>query len=147
MSLKDKINDDLKSALKAGDSFTTGVLRLITAAIGNKEIDKRASGKESLTDEEIQVIVASEAKKRKESITAFKSGGRNDLAEKEEKELSLINAYLPKQMGEDEVRGIIEKIFSNKKPENIGEAMKAVMPELKGKADGSLISKIVKENL
>ena len=139
MNLKEQISEDIKNALKAGDSFTAGVLRMVVAALQNKSIEKRGKGEEEeLTQEEILEILAREAKKRKEAIELYKQGDRQELADNEEKELAIIEKYLPQQMSKEEVVEIVLAIIEKNKPENFGEAMKLVMAELKGKADGKM---------
>ncbi len=146
MSLQEKLNDDLKSSLKAGDQSKTGILRMLTAAVHNEHI-KKGKDKE-LTDEDVQEVLRREAKKRKESIEAFTKGNRPELAEKEQVELALIETYLPKQMSGEEVTAAVGKILAGLEDKsNQGMVMKAVMAELKGKADGKLISEIVKGKL
>jgi uncharacterized protein YqeY len=148
MNLKEQISEDIKSALKAGDSFTAGVLRMVMAALQNKSIDKRGKGEEEeLTQEEILEILAREAKKRKEAIELYKQGDRQELAESEEKELAIIEKYLPQQMSREEVVAVVSTIIEKNKPENFGEAMKLVMAELKGKADGKIVAEVIKEQL
>ncbi len=146
MSLLAKLNDDLKSAMKAGDAGKLGVLRMLNAAIKNQAITK---GKDAvLTDEEIMEVLRREQKKRKESVEAFAKGGRPELAAKEQEELAFVESYLPKQMSREEVAAAVEKILSGLSDKsNAGLVMKAVMQELKGKADGKLINEIVKEKL
>lgn len=144
MELKGKIAADLKEAMKAGDAFRVGVLRLLTAAIHNKEIESRAkTGSEVLTQEQALQVVSTEAKKRKEAILIFKSGKRDDLADKESRELGLINAYLPKQMDSVETERAVREILAREKVVEFGQAMKIVMGELRGKADAKLIGEIV----
>lgn len=146
MALSEKLNEDLKSALKSGDRMKAGTLRLLNAALQNRAIEK---GKDIvLTDEEVVEILRREAKKRKESVEAFSKGGRLELAEKEKLELVLIEAYLPKQMSREEVVAAVEKILAGLTDKsNVGLVMKAIMQELKGKADGKMISEVVKEKL
>ena len=148
MNLKEQISEDIKSALKAGDSFTAGVLRMVVAALQNKSIEKRGKGEEEeLTQEEILEILAREAKKRKEAIELYKQGDRQELADNEEKELAIIEKYLPQQMSKEEVVEIVLAIIEKNKPENFGEAMKLVMAELKGKADGKMVAEVIKDQL
>ncbi|HCX45401.1 TPA: glutamyl-tRNA amidotransferase [Patescibacteria group bacterium] len=148
MNLKEQISEDIKNALKAGDSFTAGVLRMVVAALQNKSIEKRGKGEEEeLTQEEILEILAREAKKRKEAIELYKQGDRQELADNEEKELAIIEKYLPQQMSKEEVVEIVSAIIEKNKPENFGEAMKLVMAELKGKADGKMVAEVIKDQL
>ena len=148
MNLKEQISEDIKNALKAGDSFAAGVLRMVVAALQNKSIEKRGKGEEEeLTQEEILEILAREAKKRKEAIELYKQGDRQELADNEEKELAIIEKYLPQQMSKEEVVEIVLAIIEKNKPENFGEAMKLVMAELKGKADGKMVAEVIKDQL
>ena len=147
MSLRERLSEDLKSSMKAGQADKVGLLRLVTSALRNEEIKK---GKE-LGDDEVLKIFASEAKKRQDSIEAFQKGGRQDLADKEKHELELLQQYLPKQMSEEEVEKAVEKILATLRvaqgDASFGSVMKAVTAELKGKADSRLISEIVKKKL
>jgi uncharacterized protein len=149
MSLKEKISSDTKAALKAGDSFKAGVLRMLTSAISNKEIENRGKSADfqGLSDEDVEKILITEAKKRKEAESAFMTGGRTELAIQEKKELGIIEKYLPEQISEDQLREIIDRIFETKNPGNIGEAMKMAMAELRGRADGAKISQLVKDKI
>ena len=144
--IQDKLNQDLKEAMKSGNADKVGVLRLLNAALHNQAI---AKGKDAvLTDEEVMEVLRREAKKRKESVEAFTKGGRPELAGKERVELVLIEVYLPKQMSREEVAAAVEKILAGLADKsNQGLVMKAVMQELKGKADGKMISEVVKEKL
>ncbi|MDP3729345.1 MAG: GatB/YqeY domain-containing protein [bacterium] len=146
MALLDTIQSDLKTAMKAGDALTVGVLRMIGAAIKNKSIEKRGKGEsEVLTEEEVVAMLQREAKKRKEAIEAFEKGGRQDLADQEKAELPIIEKYLPEQLSADNVRAAVQKIMSGiQDKSNFGLVMKAVMQELKGKADAKLISQIIR---
>lgn len=146
--LQQQINEDLKTALKAGKNFEVGVLRFLTSVIHNKEIEKYREKKTyELTDEEVLNILLTEAKKRKESILMFEKGGRQDLIDKEKSELSIIEKYLPKQLNKEEVEKIIDGILKRTQAKDFGSAMKEAMKELKGKADASLISALIKEKL
>lgn len=139
--LKEKLSQDLKDAMKAHEAQRRDVLRMLTSAVKNKEIEKRVE----LTDEQVLEVIASEVKKRKDSVTQFIAGNRKDLAEKEEAEIAVLAGYLPAQMDEDELKKIVTETVSGMK--NVGEAMKAVMAKVKGKADGALVSKLVKDAL
>jgi len=146
MSLSEKIADDFKVALKTGDKDRVSVLRLIKSTMKNKEIEKKTA----LTDEEIQAILRSFVKRGKESIEQFSKAGRSDLVEKEKKELSLIQDYLPRQLNEDEVKKVVSDIINEQGlsgPKDLGKAMKAAMARLRGQADGKLLNNIVKEML
>lgn len=147
--LLQKIKEDLKNALKVGDSFTVGVFRLILSAVHNKEIEKRSAGKEpELSKEEITDVLMKEAKKRKEVAEIFLKGGREDLSLKEMKEFEIIQKYLPEQLSEEEVVKIaaaaIEKV-GVKDAKDFGKIMAEAMKELKGRADAKALSETVKK--
>ena len=161
---KHKISQNLKIALKEKREIEVSVLRMLLAAILNKEkekryrlnkekpdLDKEELEKEGqLTEEETISIVSIEAKKRKESIIAFERGERKDLAEKEKKELDILKKYLPEQLSEQELTKIIQGVIKEtgaKEIKDMGKVMKEVMPKVKGRAEGGLASKIVKELL
>lgn len=151
MSLKQTISDDLKNALKSGDSFKVGILRLLLSALYNKEIEKRGKGEKSeLSEEEVIEVLMKESKKRKEAIEIYSKAGRQDLAVQEAKESEIIKIYLPEQLSEAEVEKItlkaIEKIGA-KNQKDFGKAMAEAMKELKGKADALKVSEIIKKKL
>ena len=160
--LREKINQDLKKAQQEKNELIILVLRGINAAIHNKEIEKRTKlskeekdieklEKESkITEEEVMEVVSNETKKRKEAIEEFKKGNRNDLAEKEEKELEILKEYLPEQMSEEQIREEAKKTIEETSatgPQDTGKVMSILMPKLKGKAEGGLVSKIVNDLL
>jgi len=154
MSLKEKIQSELNSALKANNSLAVSVFRQLLAAFLNKEKEKRFKSKEEkealLTDEEALEVIASEAKKRKESIVEFEKGSRQDLADREKEELAILSVYLPKQMTEEEVRKLVKEAIEKtgaSEIKDMGKVMQELMPQIKGKADGSLVGQIVKELL
>ena len=151
MSFKSRLQDDLKNAMKAGDSERVGLLRLLTSAIRNKEIEKRTKEKATadveLTDDEVLQSLQTEAKKRKESIDIFIKGGRQDLADKEQKELILIQVYLPKQMSVEETEKSVEEIIKKSGGADFSSVMKVVMQELRGKVDAKMVSELVKKKL
>lgn len=162
--LKQTIKQELQEALKAKREIEVSTLRLLLAAIVNKEKEKRADvakaekglkeeelvEKSQLTDEEIIPVLSSEVKQRKEAILEFEKGKREDLVRKEKEEMKVLQKYLPEQISEQEIEKLaketIEKVgASNLK--DMGKVMGALMPKLKGRAEGSLVSKIVKELL
>jgi len=162
MSLKEKIQTDIKKAMQEKDQLKVSVLRMLMAAIFNKEKEKRAKLSKTeeklekldelsqLTDEEITEVISRENKERKDSIEQYQKGNRQDLAEQEKKELGILKEYLPEQMSEDEIRKIVkEKINKTgaSTPQDTGKVMGALMPELKGKAEGGMVNKIVQEEL
>ena len=147
MSLKEKITQDLKEALKSGDKLRLSTIRSIRALI--LEFEKSGSGKELNEDEEIKLL-SSAAKKRKESIEQFRKANREDLASAEEAELNVIMDYLPKQLDEKEVEEVVRKIAGEtgaSSKEDFPKLMPAAMKELKGKTDGKLVKAIVEKVL
>lgn len=149
--LYQKITGDLKKSLKSGDGFRLGILRMLSAALHNKEIEKKSKGQDSiLSEDEIIEVLLKEAKKRKEAAEIYQKGNRNDLSEKETKELEIIKKYLPEQLSKEEVEKIviatIEKINAVA-VKDFGKVMAEAMKELKNKADASLVSEIVKDKL
>ncbi|MDH4129309.1 MAG: GatB/YqeY domain-containing protein [Spirochaetota bacterium] len=161
MILKEKISSDLKEALKEKDELRVSVLRMVSAAITNREIEKRTklskekSGedleKESqLNDDEIISIFFSEVKKRKDSIDQYEKGGRQDLAKKEYQEIKILQTYLPEQLDENELKRLVKEAINKSGAINIKDISKVMgilMPQIKGKADGALVNKIVREEL
>ncbi|WP_448517704.1 GatB/YqeY domain-containing protein [Pseudothermotoga sp.] len=146
MDLKAKLNQDLKEALKAKDEVKLRTVRMLLAAIKNFEVEKMGPA----TDEEIFQIMSKEIKKRQEAIEMYEKGGRQDLAQAEKQEIEVIQSYMPKQLSEEEIREIARKVISEmnlKSPKDVGTAMKAIMPQVKGRADGKLVNKIVSELL
>jgi len=164
MNLKGKIQNDLQGAVKNREELKSSVLRLLLAAVFNKEKEKRyklskekpelnekdLEEKSQLNDEEVIDVIFSEAKKRKESIGEFEKGKRTDLVEKEKKELEILEKYLPEQFSEEELKKIIKEAIEKtgaKNIKDIGKVMAELMPKIKGKADGGSVGKIVKELL
>lgn len=164
MELKQKIQEDLKTALMEKRELELSVLRMLTSAVTNKEKEKRYKKsrenpesteseleKESqLTDEEIMEVISSEVKKRKEALLLFEKGNRQDLAEKEKKEAGVLQKYLPEQISEEEIRNLAKEAVAKtgaKDAKDMGRVMAELMPKVKGRADGSLVSKIIKELL
>ncbi|MFA6354639.1 MAG: GatB/YqeY domain-containing protein [Candidatus Paceibacterota bacterium] len=145
MSLVQKISDDLKLALKAREISRTSFLRFVLSQIKNKEIENKGRGESSeLTDQEVIDVLTKERKKRKEALFMFKSNGRDDLVRKEEEELVFFDDYLPKEISEVEIKKIVDDIF-NSGAKDFSDLMKATMQAVKGKADGKVVSEIVKE--
>jgi uncharacterized protein len=164
MSLKQKIQEDLKASLMAKKELKLSVLRLLLSAANNKETEKKTKiWKESpdmapekiqkeaeLADEEILDVISSEIKKRKEAIDLYEKGGRKELADKERKEVEILQGYLPAQMPEEEVKKIVLEAVKKsgvKEIKEMGKIMGIITPQLKGKADMSLVSQIVKDSL
>ncbi len=152
MSLGEKIADDLKKAMKAGDRARTGVLRMLRSRIQEAEVERR--GKEGrdavLTEEELTGIVSTYAKQRRDSIVSYREGGREDLVTKEEAELAIVGDYLPKQLGPEEIRGIVREAIQEcqaSSPRDLGKVMSLVMPRVRGSADGKAVNQIARELL
>ena len=146
LSLKELIYNDMKVALKKKDKLRLSTLRMFIAAIKNKEISK----KEELAEGEILSIIYSYLKKVEESLEMFIKGQRLDMSEKARQEIKIIKDYLPEQLSEEDITKIIKDIFKKNAFEgskDMGRAMKEVMPQLKGKADGRLVNKKVRELL
>ena len=162
--LKQTIQTDTTEAMKSGDNFVVGVLRMLLAAIISKAKEKRykiskdkpgaseeiLSKESELTDEQIIEVVSSEIKKRKDAIVLYEKGNRQELADKEKKEIEILKKYLPEQLSEEELKKLVEESVNKvgaKEIKDIGKVMHALMPKVKGKTDNSEISKIIKELL
>ncbi|TSA55944.1 MAG: GatB/YqeY domain-containing protein [Planctomycetaceae bacterium] len=146
MNLKEKINGEMVSAAKAKDKIKLSAIRMIKSALHNKEIDL----KRELSDEELLQVLSSIVKQRKDSIEQFRKGGRVDLVEKEEKELAVVQFFMPEQLSEEEIEEEIEKAIEDVGAVSIkdmGKVMKVVMPRLTGRADGKIVSDKVKAKL
>lgn len=147
--LKQSLQQELKQSMLAKDELKTSVLRLLLSAINYYEIQKGGAGYEA-SDEDTITVIQKEAKQRKESIEQFKNAERQELVDKETKELEILQKYLPEQMGEDQIRRIVKEAIGEigaTSIAEIGKVMGALMPKVKGKADGNLVSKIVREEL
>jgi len=143
MSLLQKIDDDLKTAMKASDAVKVSVLRMAKAALKNKEIDKR----DTLSEDDILSVLSSLSKQTRESIEQFAKGGREDLADKERRELSVLQTYLPKELTQEELNSIITEAIRESSAESlkdIGNVMRLVMPRVRGAADGQVVNQRVR---
>ena len=146
---KQELREELKQSMLARDEFKTSVLRMLISAIGYMEIQKGGAGYEA-TNEDVLSTIEKQVKQRKDSIEQYEKAGRNDLADKEKLELEMLEKYLPEQMGEEEIKTLVKETIAQTGASNIqdmGKVMGALMPKTKGKADGSLVSKIVREEL
>lgn len=142
----ERLDAELKEALKSKDELKVSVIRMIKASLKNKSIEKMGI----LTDDDILSVLSSMAKQRRESIEQFTSAGRTDLAEKEKKELEIVQSYLPKQLSLQEIDEIIRSAIKECNASSLGDmgkVMKIVTPKTKGVADGKIVSKRVKELL
>ena len=150
MVLKERIDQDLKDAMKSGDRNRINTVRAIRAALLEKEVSMRVGGKAELSEEQELEVVMSLAKKRKDSIQQYKDAGRTDLADTEQEELTVIETYLPAQMSEAEVETAVKEIIAQvgaTSMKDMGKVMGAAMKKLKGKADGGKVQSIVKSAL
>lgn len=151
--IKEKIKEDLVLAMKSKETLTLSVLRMLLSSILLKEKDKNYQLRKEndkakdveLTDEEVLKVIFSEVKKRKDSVLAFQKGNREDLVKKESEEIAILEKYLPRQLTEEEIKEIAEKLV--KRGDNFGEAMSKVIQKISGRADGAKVSKAVKEIL
>ena len=146
MSLKDRITDDMKTAMRAKDSERLGTIRLLQAAMKQKEVDERIT----LDDAAVIGVIDKMVKQRKDSIAAFEQGGRADLAAKEAAELTVLQAYLPQRLSADEIAAEVKAIVAElgaKGPGDMGKVMGAVKARLAGKADMGQVSAAVKAAL
>ncbi|MEK7533967.1 MAG: GatB/YqeY domain-containing protein [Patescibacteria group bacterium] len=147
--LKQQLQEELKQSMLARDELKTSVLRLLLSAINYYEIQKGGAGYEA-TDENVLTVIQKEVKQRKDSIEQFQKGNRQDLVDKEKKELEMLQKYLPEQMGVEEIKKLVIEAIKQtgaKSMADIGKVMGTLMSKVKGKADGSVISKIVRETL
>ncbi|MEK7502768.1 MAG: GatB/YqeY domain-containing protein [Patescibacteria group bacterium] len=146
---KKDLQEELKQSMLVKNEVKTSVLRMVLSAINYHEIQKGGAGYEA-TEEDVMSVIQKDAKQHNDSIEQFKNAGRQDLVDKETRELEILKNYLPQQMSEDEIKKLVEDAISQtgaKSIQDIGKVMGALMPKVKGKADGSLVSKIVKDLL
>ena len=146
MSLKDQITDDMKAAMRAKESARLGTIRLLTSAIKQKEVDERIE----LTDEQILAVIEKMIKQRKDSITQFEAGGRQDLADIEKSELVILSAYMPAALSDAEVHAEVSAAVTAvgaAGPQDMGKVMSVLKPKLAGRADMTAVSAMVKAAL
>jgi uncharacterized protein YqeY len=146
MSLKDRITEDMKSAMKAKDAARLGAIRLLLAAIKQKEVDERIQ----LDDAQVIAVIEKMLKQRKDSITQYEAAKRQDLADAEKFEAEVLSAYMPQALGADEVAAIVAKAVADsgaKIPADMGKVMALVKPRIAGRADMGEVSKLVKAKL
>lgn len=146
MSLKEQITEDMKAAMRAKDSARLGTIRLLTAAMKQKEVDERIE----LTDTHILAIIEKMIKQRKDSITQFEAGGRQDLADVEKAELEVLSAYMPAALSEAEIQAEVSAALSATGaagPQDMGKVMAVLKPKLAGRADMTVVSGLVKAAL
>lgn len=150
MSLKDRISEDIKTAMKAKDTLRLETIRGIKKVLLEKEVSLRPSGQDNLSEDQEIELLAQQAKQRRDSIDQFTKGGREDLAAKEAQELAIIETYLPKQLTDDELNTIIDEIITTvgaTTAKDFGKVMGIATKQLKGKVDGKKIQDLVKIKL
>jgi uncharacterized protein YqeY len=146
MSLKDQLNESMKTAMKARDALRLSAVRMVLSMVKNREIDQ----KKELNDQEIIEVISTLAKQRRESIRMYREGNRPDLVEKEEAELEVLLGFLPAQFSPAEIEALVDKIISEtgaQGAKDMGRVMKALTPLTAGKADGKTVSDTVKQKL
>lgn len=150
MSLKDRISDEIKTAMKAKDKLRLETVRGIKKVILEKESEIRAKGRTELNEEEEMAVLTQLAKQRRDSIEQFTDAGREDLADKEAKELTILEEYLPAQLSDAEIEAAVEEVIAQvgaSGPRDMGKVMGPVMQKLKGQADGGKVQAVVKAKL
>ncbi|WP_409341334.1 GatB/YqeY domain-containing protein [Paenibacillus sp. MBLB4367] len=146
MSLNERLNEDMKQAMKSQDKFRLSVIRMVRSAIKNIEIDQR----KTLDDSEVLDILSREIKQRRDSLLDFEKAGRDDLATTVKAEIDVIAVYLPQQLTEEEVKEIVQQTISEvgaSSKADMGKVMSALMPKVKGRADGKLVNQVVQQSL
>lgn len=146
LSLLTDLNEDMKTAMKAKDKERLKTIRMLKSAVQNEELSKQSE----LTEEEEIAVLSREKKQRVDSLVEFKEADRNDLVENLEFEINIVDEYLPEQLSEEEVEGIVDQAIEQTEAssmQDMGKVMGTVMPEVKGRADGNLVNKIVKDKL
>jgi uncharacterized protein YqeY len=143
MSLDEKLSEDLKASMKAGNALKTGVLRLLKTRVKEASVAKR----DNLTDGEILKVIISEIKNRRDAIDLFEKGGRGDLASREKQEIEILDTYLPPRLTDEELKRLAQGVINEveaKDPRDFGKVMKVLMPKVTGRSEGSEVSKVVK---
>ena len=146
MALRERLAEEMKNAMKARDDLRLSAIRLIRSAVKNRDIEL----KRELNEQEIVEVIATLGKQRRESIRMFTEAARLDLVEKEEKELAVLLEFLPQQLGRAEVAALVEKVIAEcgaQGGKEMGRVMKALMPHVAGRADGKMVSDVVREKL
>jgi uncharacterized protein YqeY len=146
---KQKLQEDLKQSMLARNELKTSVLRMLISAINYYEIQKGGAGY-TATEEDIMTVIQNQAKQRRDSIEQFKTAGRQELVDKETKELELLSVYLPEQMSEEEITILVKEAITQTgatSMADMGKLMGALMPKVKGKADGNVVNSIVRKEL
>lgn len=147
MSLLERLNNDMKQAMKNKEKDKLSVIRMIKATLQNEAIKL---GKQELSEEEELTVLSREMKQRKDSLHEFDKAGRSDLVEKLQQEITVVEIYMPKQLSEEEIADIVKQAIvavDATSKADMGKVMSAIMPKVKGKADGSLVNKLVQQHL
>lgn len=148
MPLKEQLSNDLRDAMRASEEVRKSTLRMLLSAINNAEV--AGNERKDLSDDQVMQVIAKQVKQRKESIDEFKKGNRQDLADKEAAELVILEAYMPEQMGRDEIAAVVREVIEEvgaKGPQDKGKLMQKLMPRLTGRAEGREINAVVTELL
>jgi uncharacterized protein len=146
MSLSERLNEDMKQAMRSQEKFKLSVIRMVRSAVKNVEIDQRRT----LDDSEVLEILTRELKQRKDSLQEFQKAGRDDLVEDLTKEIAIIAEYMPEQLSEAELKAIVEETVREvgaSSKADMGKVMNALMPKVKGRADGKLVNQLVQQQL
>ncbi|NGZ73835.1 GatB/YqeY domain-containing protein [Saccharibacillus alkalitolerans] len=146
MNLSERLNEDMKQAMRSKDKFKLSTIRMIRATVKNQEIDL----KRTLDDAEVLDILSREIKQRKDALQEFEKAGREDLAETVRAEIDIVAEYLPTQLGEEEVKAIVQQTIQEtgaSSKADMGKVMAALMPKVKGRADGKLVNQVVQQCL
>ena len=146
MALKDELEADLKSAMKGKDQLRVSVIRMLKSAIKYREIELM----KSLDDAGVQTVIGSEVKRRRDAVEQYRQGGREDLASKEEQEIAILQHYQPAQLSEAELARVVDGVIARvgaQGPKDMGKVMKELLPEVQGKAEGKVVSELVKQRL
>ncbi|HEU4385798.1 MAG TPA: GatB/YqeY domain-containing protein [Anaeromyxobacteraceae bacterium] len=148
MGLRERLDADLKAAMKEKDELKLSVVRMLKSAVKYREVEGPKAV--ALDEAGILQVVASEIKRRRDSVEQYRAGGREDLAGKEEREIAILQGYLPAQLSEAELEAKVDEVvarLSAKGPKDMGAVMKALLPEVQGRAEGKLVSDLVKQRL
>jgi uncharacterized protein YqeY len=146
MNLSERLNEDMKQAMKSGDKFALGVIRMIRSSVKNVEIDQRRT----LSDDEVLDILNREVKQRKDALQEFEKAGREDLAENAKAEVLVIQRYMPQPLTEQELQTIVQETIQEvgaSSKSDMGKVMSALMPKVKGRADGKMVNETVQRLL
>ncbi len=146
MNLAERLNEDMKQAMKAGEKFRLSTIRMVRASIKNQEIELRRS----LNDDEVLQVVSRDLKQRRDSLQDFERAGREDLVEQMKGEIEIISQYLPEQLNEEEIKAIVMQTIQEtgaSSKADMGKLMGALMPKVKGRADGKLVNQLVQQVL